>query len=82
MLSELCTDYDQKNVLIEEAKANLDALMRERSEIVKNMAKVVAPKKKFRRAGKELVIVIRPGVNGDTCFLRGTKEDNGLVEVD
>lgn len=78
MLSELCTDYDQVNVRLEEAKATLEALLRERSEIVKGMAKEVAPKKKFRRAGKELVIVVR----GDTCFLRGAKEDSGLVEVE
>lgn len=78
MLKELCETYDQKNETVEVKKKELELALAARSEVVHKIASLVAPKKKFIRAGKELTIVIR----GETAFFRGSKQESGLVEID
>lgn len=76
-LKELCGQYDVADSEVETQKRILDEAIRKRSDIVKSIAGVLAPKKKFIKGGKEITIVVR----GETYFFRGSKQDSGLVEV-
>lgn len=78
MLKDLCIEYDAANSKVDECKAALVQAEKDRSEIVKRIASEIAPKKKFIRAGKELTVVNR----GETWFIRGSKHEDGLSEVE
>lgn len=77
-LKEVIAQYDHATSVVEEKKAALELAVKERSDVVRLIAAEILPKKKFTRAGKEITIVVR----GETWFLRGSKVEEGLVDVD
>jgi hypothetical protein len=84
-LKEAFVEYDKANEVWEQAKAALEDATRARSETVKMIAGMVAPKKRILRAGKEFSIVARPVKStGDTTYfmrLAGASPDD-VVEVE
>ena len=77
-IKDLITNYDLATHVVDEKKADLEKAVKERSDVVRLIAAEIAPKKKFLRSGKEVTIVVR----GETFFLRGSKSEEGLVDVD
>jgi cell division protein FtsB len=77
-LKELFSQYDQADAHWEIKKAELEKATRERSEVVKQIALAIDPKKKLLRAGRELTVVVR----GETYFFRGAKSSSDVVEVE
>lgn len=77
-VKELCSEYDRADLDVSDKKSALENSLKTRSDIVKNIAVSIAPKKKFIRAGREVTIVQR----GETFFFRGSKGEGGLLEID
>jgi hypothetical protein len=77
-LKELIASYDAATSVVEEKKLDLERAVAARSDIVKMIATEILPKKKFLRGEKLHTIVVR----GSTWFLRGSKSEEGLVDVD
>jgi hypothetical protein len=77
VLRDLFTLYDAKEAQLIEAKLAVEAALKERSEVVNQIAKLIAPKKKVLRHGKELTICFR----GETTFFRGAGKNSEPVEV-
>ena len=77
-LQELFAQYDAADAAWEQRKVELDQATRARSEVVKQIALAIAPKKKLLRQGRELTVVVR----GETFFFRGAKSSTDVVEVE
>ena len=77
-LQELMAYYDETNTAWEEKKAELEQAARRRSEVVKQIAEAIAPKKRVIRHGRELTVVQR----GETYFFKGNSKSSDAVEVD
>lgn len=77
-LQKLLTEYDAQEEACEQLRTALEAAMKSRSDIVKQVAKIVEPAKSFVRAGRgEVSIVNRDG----NFFFRGAKVRKNLIEV-
>lgn len=74
-LKELFAQYDQADAHWEDKKVELEKAAQERSEVVKQIALAIAPKKKLSRNNRELTIVVR----GETYFFRGGKSTDVVV---
>lgn len=68
----LVSSYNEADKFASEKKNELDDAMKKRSDVVKEISKTIAPKKKFMLNGREMTIVVR----GETYFLRGPKGDD------
>lgn len=70
-------EYDAATKIVQEREIELERAIIARSDIVKRMSVMLAPKKKFIRNGKVHTLVQR----GLTFFLRSGASDENLVEV-
>lgn len=77
-ISQLFSEYDQYSAKLREAEAEVERLTGMRSEVVKKIGGIIAPRKKLERGGKLLTIVQR----GETAFFRGAGEDPGIFKID
>jgi len=77
-LSKLFETFDNADKEWEARKAAVETSYKERSNAVEAIAKLIAPQKKIRRAGKELTIVVR----GTSWFFKGAgKKDNEILDI-
>ena len=60
-----------------ELKAELEKVLREKSEAVKAIAHEIAPKKRIVCEGRELTVVTR----GSTYFFKGEGKSSDVVEI-
>lgn len=76
-LVALLAQYDQKNSAVAECKLAAVKAEFDRSKVVQAILDANGGKKKLRRNGQELTIVVR----GDTFFFRSSKDSSDITEV-
>lgn len=81
-LKELLGVYDTAHCKVLEAIAVKESHERAQSDVVKQIAECIAPKKKFLLRGNPITIVRRPHANGETWFLRSGSKDEDIPSVD
>lgn len=76
-LLALFSQYEEKDTAVAECKRAAVTAEKTRSDVVRSILEANGGKKKIRRNGQELTIVIR----GETHFFRGSKQSDDVTEV-
>lgn len=83
-IKALFVEYEEKDDLIEQAKAAVEKAVQARSDVVKKIAAASGGKKKLRYKGQEVTIVSKANktTNTETFFFRGKTRDEDALDID
>lgn len=76
-LMQLFSQYEGNDSKVDECKREMDRAIKDRSDTVELILAANNGKKKIRRNGKEMSIVVR----GNTHFFRGAKDNEDITDL-